>query len=228
MVTANQMKPVGSIVLALAIALLFGPGLAKGVAAPVASTARSAPPQYERPLLSQATPESPSPAKPPDSEKPSGDASTGFALTVAPKAVVLLRGSSSWEEGYRHITDAFKTIRAEATKAGLKPAGNPMTVFVETDDAGFRYEAMLPIENPPEGKDSLTADVKLGHSPAGKALKFQHRGAYDDIDSTYEAITAYLDEKGLEAQNLFIEEYLNEVKGADDTNLQVDIYVFVK
>jgi effector-binding domain-containing protein len=224
MATAKQLTQAGSIVFALVTGLLCGLGLSESGAAARPSAVQSGP-GFER--LAQATPESPKP-NPPDSEKPSGDASTGFALTVASEAVVLLRGSSSWEEGYRHITDAFKTIRAEAAKAGLKAAGNPMTAFVETDDAGFRYEAMLPIENPPEGKDSLTADVKLGHSPAGKALKFQHRGAYDDIDSTYEAITAYLDEKGLEAQNLFIEEYLNEVKGADDTNLQVDIYVFVK
>jgi effector-binding domain-containing protein len=211
MATANPFKQAGPNVFALVIGLfyclgLYCLGLSDAVAATMPSTARPA--GFEPPLLAQqATPESPRPANPADTEKPSGDASTGFALTVTAKPVVLLRGSSSWEEGYRHITDAFKTLRAEAAKAGLKPAGNPMTVFVETDDAGFRYEAMLPIENPPEGKDSLTADVKIGHSPAGKALKFQHRGAYDDIDSTYEAITAYLDEKGLEAQNLFIEEY---------------------
>jgi effector-binding domain-containing protein len=40
--------------------------------------------------------------------------------------------------------------------------------------------------------------------------------------------TAYLDEKGLEAQNLFIEEYLTDTKNADDQGLQVDIYVFIK
>ena len=43
-------------------------------------------------------------------------------------------------------------------------------------------------------------------------MKFEHRGSYEDIDATYEAITAYLDEKGVEADNLFIEEYLNDVK----------------
>jgi effector-binding domain-containing protein len=59
-------------------------------------------------------------------------------------------------------------------------------------------------------------------------MKFEHRGSYDDIDSTYEAITAYLDEKGLEAQNIFIEEYLSTPKSADDQDMEVDIYVFVK
>jgi hypothetical protein len=32
----------------------------------------------------------------------------------------------------------------------------------------------------------------------------------------------------LEAANLFVEEYLNEVKTPDDPNLQVDIYVLLK
>ena len=59
-------------------------------------------------------------------------------------------------------------------------------------------------------------------------MKFEHRGSYDDIDTSYEAITAYLDEKGLEAQNLFIEEYLTTPKDAEDSELEVDIYVLLK
>ena len=59
-------------------------------------------------------------------------------------------------------------------------------------------------------------------------MKFEHRGSYDEIDSTYEAITAYLDEKGLEAQNLFVEEYINLPRAAEDEGAQVDIFVFLK
>jgi len=77
------------------------------------------------------------------------------------------------------------------------------------------------------GQGSLRC-VKIGESPAGKAIKFLHRGAYDDIDSTYELITAFLDEKGLESQNRFIEEYLTDTAEPDDANLEADIYVFLK
>ena len=35
-------------------------------------------------------------------------------------------------------------------------------------------------------------------SPEGKALKFVHRGSYDNMDNTYEAITNHLDDKKLE------------------------------
>ena len=74
----------------------------------------------------------------------------------------------------------------------------------------------------------MSEGIRLTTSPAGRTMKFEHRGSYDDVDSTYEAITAYLDEKGLEAQNLFIEEYLNTPKGSDDQNLELDIYVFLR
>ena len=103
-----------------------------------------------------------------------------------------------------------------------------MTAFIETDDQSFRYEAMIPLDMEPVSLTELSSGVGLGHSPSGKAMKFQHRAAYDEIDSTYEAITAFLDEKGLEAKNLFVEEYLNDVSGSDDTSLQIDIYVFLK
>ena len=42
------------------------------------------------------------------------------------------------------------------------------------------------------------------------------------------AITDYLDEKGLEARNMFAEEYLNRTKTSDDPSLEVDILVFLK
>ena len=74
----------------------------------------------------------------------------------------------------------------------------------------------------------LGSGVTVDQSPSGKAIKFQHRGAYEDIDSTYDVITAYLDAKGLQVDNPYIEEYLTDLTTPDDPNLQVDIYVFVK
>jgi effector-binding domain-containing protein len=173
------------------------------------------------------------PAVPPETKAAPGvpgvpDDATVQMLQIPARPVAFLRGKSDWENGFKSIMKSMNTIEAEVTKAGLKQGGKPITVFVETDDNGFGYEAMIPLAEKPEGKDQLGNDVKIGSSPAGKAIKFQHRGAYDDIDSTYDLITAYLDEKGLEAQNLFIEEYLTDTKNADDQGLQVDIYVFIK
>jgi effector-binding domain-containing protein len=159
---------------------------------------------------------------------PDGDASSAQAIDVKARPAVVIRGAANWDDGYKAIMGAIAKVRAATLKAGLKEAGRPIASFVDTDDNGFKYEAMIPIEAAPTGAVDLGTEAKLGATPAGKAIKFQHRGAYDDVDSTYEAITAYLDEKGYDAQNVFVEEYLNDPKGSDDTGLALDIYVFIK
>ncbi len=178
----------------------------------------------------------PTETAPPAPAEPAPDAGTeapvesvsSQTVDVAARPVVILKGQAKWDDAVKTLAEAAGKVSAAAEKAGLKLNGRPFTVFTETDDSGFHFEAMAPIEKAPEGKPKLSDGADLGSSPAGKALKFQHRGAYDEIDATYEAITAYLDEKGLDTKNLFIEEYLTDLKTGDDANSEVDIYVFVK
>jgi effector-binding domain-containing protein len=157
----------------------------------------------------------------------SGDA-TMQTLEVSPRPVAILRGSATWEDGFKTLRSAIDAINAEIAKDGLQAAGRPIANFVQVNDSNFKFEVMVPIVTKPEGKTELSSNVKLGMSPGGKALKFQHRGAYDDIESTYDLITAFLDEKGLKAQDFFIEEYLTDLKDSEDQNLQVDIYIFLQ
>jgi effector-binding domain-containing protein len=101
-----------------------------------------------------------------------------------------------------------------------------MTIYTETDDAGFSFNAAVPIAaapaNPPKG------DIAVGPAPTGNALKFVHRGSYDAMDSTYEAITNYLDDKHLEARDLFIEEYVTDPVKTNAENLVVNVFVPLK
>ena len=62
----------------------------------------------------------------------------------------------------------------------------------------------------------------------GQALKFVHRGSYEDLDNTYEAITNYLDDKRMEAKDMFIEEYVTDPVTADSKKLVVNVYVLIK
>jgi len=125
-----------------------------------------------------------------------------------------------------------KIVKPLSFAIGAAFIGSLSLAQVARADTGFHMNPMNSGyqlgDKAPEGKSELTKDIQIGASPSGKAMKFQHRGPYDDIDATYEAITAYLDEKNIEAQNLFIEEYLTDPKAADDASLEVDIYVFIK
>lgn len=163
-----------------------------------------------------------------DMARPSADASGATETQLAARPVLVLKGQSTWDEGYERLMDAFKTLRAEATRLGLKPAGKPQAMFTETTDQNFRFEAMLGLEQTPDAGLKPQAGMSIGTSPEGRAFVFRHVGAYDDIESVYEAITAWLDEKGLQAKGPFVEEYLNEPQGSDDALLELNIYVFVQ
>jgi effector-binding domain-containing protein len=208
---------IGKISLALLLAGVIASLPALAQQAPVA------PPKTEAP---QEAPPAGSVA--PADHAPAAEDSSIKTTEVAARTVIQTHGAASWEEGYAKINESLAKLHAAAQKAGVKENARPQVAFTETDDAGFKYDAMLPVDSAPDAKLTLGAEISLAQSPSGKAIKFQHRGAYDDIDSTYEAITAYLDEKGLEARNLFVEEYLNDPKDSTDMALQVDIYVFLK
>jgi effector-binding domain-containing protein len=141
------------------------------------------------------------------------------------KDTVVLVGISTWDEAYDNLKNAFAKIDGEMKKAGVAPAGRPLTIFVDTDDNGFKYEAMVPIAQAPEGRTELTPEVKFGRTPEGKSFRFVHKDAYDEIDGTYETITAYLDIKEIVAKDAFIEEYVSDFTDSQDTNFEVNIYV---
>jgi effector-binding domain-containing protein len=110
-------------------------------------------------------------------------------------------------------------------KQDIKRAGNAMIVYTSTDDAGFTYLAEIPVDHEPK---NLAKDMSLGKSPDGKALKFVHRGSYDNMDNTYEAITNHLDDKKLEAKDTFIEEYITDPLKTAEDKLVINVYVPLK
>ena len=192
--------------LPLALAFAFGPG------GPAPRKTR------RRRRRHGAPPAAPSPLQP-------GDA-FGEEVTLPERTIVYLKGHSNWDAAFDTLVDAFKSLNEYLDKQGIKPNGPAMTIYTQTDDTGFQFEAAMPVAqapaNPPKG------DIAVGQAPSGKALKFVHRGSYDAMDSTYEAITNYLDDKGLEAKDLFIEEYATDPVKTDPDKLVVNVFVPVK
>jgi effector-binding domain-containing protein len=182
----------------------------------------------ETPAPTPAAPTMPSPTPVPAPTPMTTEGATGAVVELVTRPCAYVEAKASREEVYGAILSALAKIRAAVEKAGLKAQGHPLGVFLTADDDGFTFRAMVPLESVPDPKLALDDPVKLGQTPVGKAMKFEHRGEYDEIDSTYDAITAWLDEKGVDAQDVFLEEYLNETKSSDDPNLQVDIYVLLK
>jgi effector-binding domain-containing protein len=199
-----------SVVLALACVLAAGP-----VAAQAPAPAK---PGANDQMPAPNAKSSPSPLQP-------GDA-FGEQVTLPERTIVYMKGHTNWDTAFDTLVDAFKSLQEYLDKQDVKPAGPAITIYTQTDDTGFSYQAALPVAQAP--KDPPKGDISIGQAPSGKALKFVHRGSYDAMDSTYEAITNYLDDKQLEAKDLFIEEYATDpVKTAPD-KLVVNVFVPVK
>jgi len=208
---------------AAAIALGLGSALAQSppATAPAATPAPVASPSAT-PASPPAAAESPAPpaAAPVQTADPFGE-----EITLAPKTVVIRKGTANWDAAFDALMDSFKTLSALLDKQGIKPTGNPMIVYTATDDTGFTYMAEIPVDQDPK---NLSKDMSMGKSPEGKALKFVHRGSYDNMDNTYEAITNHLDDKKLEAKDTFIEEYITDPLKTAEDRLVINVYVPLK
>ena len=211
----SRMRHTAPILAGLFLALSTALATAQQPAAPPAETKPS---EQMPPMPPPAADPSPSPLKP-------GDA-FGLEVQLPERTMLFLKGHTNWDVAFDTLIESFKTLKAYMDKEGIKAAGSAMTVYTQTDETGFSFEAAYPIAqvpaNPPKG------DIAVGPAPSGKALKFVHRGSYDAMDTTYEAITNYLDDKQLDAKDLFIEEYTTDPLTSNQDSLVIDVFVPIK
>ena len=156
-------------------------------------------------VLSPAAAQAPPAAVPPAT---TSDNPFGEEVTLAEKTIVYIAGSGMWDSAFNTIIGGFKTVNSAMAKLGLKANGAPMTIYTATDDTGFQFQAAVPVAQ--ASTVPANSGITVGKSPAGKALKFVHRGSYDAMDSTYELITNYLDEKQLEPKDMFVEQSMKD------------------
>jgi effector-binding domain-containing protein len=197
---------------------------------PPAATAPPAAAPAPAPTATPAPAASPSAAPPAAAETPApAPVQTadpfGEEITLTQKPVVIIKGNANWDSAFDTLIESFKSLSALLDKQGIKPSGNSMIVYTSTDDTGFTFLAEMPVDQDPK---NLTKDMSMGKSPEGKALKFVHRGSYDNMDNTYEAITNHLDDKKLEAKDTFIEEYITDPLKTAEDKLVINVYVPLK
>jgi effector-binding domain-containing protein len=215
-------------------------------ATPPAASAPATPPTPATPAPAAAAPATPAPATP-EAPAPTAPATPppaaaqapatppapqvqvadpfGEEITLSPKQMVTFVGKANWDSAFDTLMDAFKQITTVLDKQGVKSSGNPMIVYTTTDDTGFTFLAEIPVD---QEVKNLPKAMKMGLSPDGKALKFVHRGSYDNMDNTYEAITNHLDDKKLEAKDTFIEEYMTDPLKTAEDKLVINVYVPLK
>lgn len=199
-------------------------GTGAPAAAPVAPNPAGSPPAAAAPAAPTAPTTPTAPAAPSQAQAQPDDLA-GQEVTMTEQPIVYLSGTAKWDSAFETIIDSFKKVYAFLEKEKIAPAGPPMTIYTSTDDKGFDFRAAVPVAAPP---GNLAEGMAAAKSPSGKALKYVHRGTYDTLDGTYERITNQLDDKGLEAQDVFVETYLTDPRTTPDDKLVIEVYVPIK
>lgn len=191
--------------------------------APAATPPAATPPAAAPPAT---PPTAAAPAAPPPADQKVQLADPfGEEATLSAKMVVALKGTGEWDSAFETLTGSLRTLASFLDKQGIKQAGQPMIVYTSTDDNGFSFIAEIPVDQEPK---NLPKTITVGKSPEGKVLKFVHRGSYDNMDNTYEAITNHLDDKKLEAKDTFIEEYVTDPLKTEEDKLVINVFVPLK
>jgi effector-binding domain-containing protein len=226
-VVALSMVAFGGAALAQSPAPSAAPAPSPSAVPSLAPSAVPVPPPAETksPADTPTAEKAPTPTPPPPAASVQSADPFGEEFTLESKKVVVMKGTANWDGAFDTLIDSFKALTALIDKQGIKAAGNVMIVYTSTDDTGFTFLAQIPVD---QDVKNLTKDMSMGKSPEGKALKFVHRGSYDNMDNTYEAITNHLDDKKLEAKDTFIEEYITDPLKTAEDKLVINVYVPLK
>lgn len=157
-------------------------------------------------------------------------ANAGITITleqVEPYQIISVMDSAGIDEMAAHYEKSYGQLFAFAEQNGLEVVGPPLSIthtwYPETKSSVF--EPALPVSGEAAGND----DVMVKMTYEGKAVKAIHLGNYNEVEPTYEAAMAYLQEKALEENGMPWEVYVTDPGQQPDTAQWItEIYIPVK
>lgn len=122
--------------------------------------------------------------------------------TARPAAVV--RGHAAPADLPAFLGAAFDAVLRVLADQHRQPAGPPFARYRPTGD-GFDVEAGFPADGPVQTAGHVVATGL----PGGSTATALHRGGYDSLGETYDALRRWLDEHGYQADAEGWESYLD-------------------
>lgn len=187
-----------------------------------AKPAEAAPPAPTPPSTPQPAPQATQQPAPPAAPKPAT-----VEIVLAAKPVLFVTGVTTWEKAEDKLGSVFDKLSEAAKKLGLEPTEGPLVEYIESDSDDVGFKAMLPLAAAPKADAKLPKGVKVGKSPAGRALEFRHDGPIDDLEEVYARIDEEMSRLGLEAKSI-LERYDVNALGSEEDRTVVDVWVLVK
>ncbi len=119
--------------------------------------------------------------------------------------------------------EAFGAIGGFIGRAGIVPAGPPLSVYRDMQAGKMTIDVGFPVAEAETAKAS--GEVAAGKTPAGKAFKAIHRGPYATLRQTYGAITEHMKQAGLPMATVAWEVYVSDPDKTPEKDLVTEVYM---
>jgi AraC family transcriptional regulator len=122
------------------------------------------------------------------------DPTTVSIVTLAAQPTLTARFRVSPEQMGPKLAEVLPAIFDYTMENGLELAGHPFSRYHHHDEAAHQFdlEAGLPITEPAQGKDWITAS----ELPAGRAATLWHVGPYEKLGEAHWALRRWVEENG--------------------------------
>lgn len=145
------------------------------------------------------------------------------------KAQKMLCISGSTSQDVPNISEkygySFDQLMSNIQVNGMEMAGSPVTVTTHWGDNKYEYQNCIPVE---EIKGDLSASVVERTSYEGTAVRIVHIGPYENLESSYNDIMAYIEQFGFEMVGFPWEVYISDPSNTTDDKLVTHIYFPIK
>lgn len=141
--------------------------------------------------------------------------------TTNPMIAVSRRTETSYPGIFKDIPAGFSEVMDFLTDAGVDPTGAPFTIYHQVTDADTsgEIETCVPVERHVE----ISERLQVVEIPSGTVASLVHRGGYDDLSESYNAVAAWIHERGHRIVGPHREVYLNSPIDTAEEDLLTEI-----
>lgn len=140
-------------------------------------------------------------------------------IETAAQPVLSVRTVTSVDNLPKVLGKAYNSIIAYLGENGEQPADAAFAAYYNMDMENLEVEMGFPVAKELAGKGEIIASLV----PAGKKATCMYKGAYKEMGPTYEAMTKWMNDNGLQPTGVVYEFYYNSPMEVPESELLTKI-----
>lgn len=138
--------------------------------------------------------------------------------------VLSIRTRTALENLPNVIGESYGKIMQYLDELGEQPADAPFTAYYNLDMQDLNVEMGFPVAKllPEKG------EIESGEIPQGKYVSYMYKGAYSQMEQTYNEVFKWIEEKGYEQKGVYYEYYFNSPCEVPESELLTKIVIPLK